>query len=419
MKQLVRLLLFFLSFQVWADEYHYKDVLLGERAAGLGGAYAGVSDDPSGILYNPAGIVFGSQNYVSLSTNAYTSSEIKFKDIYAGQDYTYRSSGLTPTLIGFTQNLGKGRFGLAVAVPNSDLIDQTDTVNNATASATEVKALRRKFFKQDITYLAGPAYAQELRDNFSIGFSLLGSFRTYKIVDITTLLYDPVNGGPYRIYNAYVNTSNLAIIPIFGAQYMPTPKLAIGLSISKPFNVGGSGAAQITAGNLQANGTPQTPTGVFSDDYTFSDLTNVFHDIPDPLNVSLGGAYFATEKLLLALQFDFYEGVGFSSYAVRRVLNWSLGGEYYLRQNLAVRLGLYSNNSRAKEIDPSKTDQASFVNLIGGSLGLSYYGSGSSISLTGTYASGNGQGQAFASSFLVQTVSSKQLGILLSGSYEL
>ncbi|MDH5258366.1 MAG: hypothetical protein OEX07_10165, partial [Gammaproteobacteria bacterium] len=41
-----------------ADQYHYNNVLIGNRASGMAGAYVAVSDDPSGLYYNPSGIVY-------------------------------------------------------------------------------------------------------------------------------------------------------------------------------------------------------------------------------------------------------------------------------------------------------------------------------------------------------------------------
>ena len=39
----------FLTSTAWAGQYHYHDILIGDRAAGLGGAYTAISDDPSGM----------------------------------------------------------------------------------------------------------------------------------------------------------------------------------------------------------------------------------------------------------------------------------------------------------------------------------------------------------------------------------
>ena len=51
-------LILFVAPAVFADDLHYVNMLVGNRAAGLGGAYTAISDDPTGCYYNPAGIAF-------------------------------------------------------------------------------------------------------------------------------------------------------------------------------------------------------------------------------------------------------------------------------------------------------------------------------------------------------------------------
>ena len=57
---------------VSADENHYVNMLVGNRASGLGGAYTAVSDDPAGCFYNPAGIAFSPHLSISASVNAFS-----------------------------------------------------------------------------------------------------------------------------------------------------------------------------------------------------------------------------------------------------------------------------------------------------------------------------------------------------------
>jgi long-chain fatty acid transport protein len=45
----------FLSSSAFADEFHFSNLLVGERPSGLGGAFTALSDDHTGMVYNPAG----------------------------------------------------------------------------------------------------------------------------------------------------------------------------------------------------------------------------------------------------------------------------------------------------------------------------------------------------------------------------
>ena len=95
-----------ITLETFADEYHYQDLIVGERAAGLAGAYISISDDPSGLYHNPAGIIYNFENYFSLSANVYKSSKLTYKKAVAGQDYSTESSGWVPNFFGATQNYG-------------------------------------------------------------------------------------------------------------------------------------------------------------------------------------------------------------------------------------------------------------------------------------------------------------------------
>ena len=59
MRKLVLILFLFLTnITSYADIHHYNDLILGERASGMAGAYSAVADDPSGAYYNPAGLAY-------------------------------------------------------------------------------------------------------------------------------------------------------------------------------------------------------------------------------------------------------------------------------------------------------------------------------------------------------------------------
>ena len=42
----------FAPMQLHADNAHYKNMLIGERAATMGGSYVAISDDSTGCYYN-------------------------------------------------------------------------------------------------------------------------------------------------------------------------------------------------------------------------------------------------------------------------------------------------------------------------------------------------------------------------------
>jgi len=74
------LLVFGLSTQpAIGDQFHYANVLMGDRAMGLGGAFTAVADDASGLIYNPAGLAFALSNDISGSGNAFYRKKVTYK----------------------------------------------------------------------------------------------------------------------------------------------------------------------------------------------------------------------------------------------------------------------------------------------------------------------------------------------------
>jgi long-chain fatty acid transport protein len=404
-----------------ADEYHYRDVLVGERAAGMGGAFIAVSDDPSGIYYNPAGIVFSLENYFSLSANAYSSSSQVFKDIFPGQDYTYTSAALVPAFFGFTQSYGKHKFGFAVVVPYSELIDQDDTISDANATAVgQANTLKRRFFRQNITYYAGPAYAHEIAHNLTFGVTLFGFYRSDRWIDNQLIYYNPVGTGKYFIENSFQSRSSYGITPKIGFQWMPSPKLAFGLTASTLFNLGGSGTLQVLTNNTDSNNVPVPYNGTFNNDATIGRSDNVFHDQSTAINVGTGAAYFFSKTTLLSAELDVYgPDPHFLDFPVATTYNWSIGGEQYLSDAWALRAGVFTNRARTPQLSSSAANQPPHVDMLGATAGVSFFKPGSSLTLSTAYSSGSGQGQAIGGTTATQVVDQSNLTFFLTGSYQL
>jgi hypothetical protein len=201
---------------------------------------------------------------------------------------------------------------------------------------------------------------------------------------------------------------------------MPMPKLSLGLAISRPINVDSKGSAKLIRTKSGTDNSPVPPNGTFNNDMEQIEIANVFAEIAETLNLSLGGAYFFTKHFLVSLECDFFEGLGsYREYPVRGTVNWALGAEYYVLDSLAGRVGLFSNNANTQMVQVGATNQPAHVDLLGISTGLSLYRSGTSLTLSFSYQTGHGFGQAFADGTLIQRIRENKTGIYLSGSYQL
>ena len=97
---------------MYGDAFHnINGFFLGEKAAGLGGAYTAISDDPSGAYYNPAGLTFAYDNSISFQ-RAISQEQIKLMKnvIGPGQGYSRNSQNYIPNFFGIVKNMGNTRL---------------------------------------------------------------------------------------------------------------------------------------------------------------------------------------------------------------------------------------------------------------------------------------------------------------------
>ena len=395
-----------------ADEYHYNNILVGDRAAGMAGAYTAISDDPSGLFYNPAGIVYAQGNNVSVSANAFHQTVTVYKDaLGSGLDYERYSSALLPNFFGIVQPLGKGRVGFSYAVPDSILEDQNQTFFNPNPTTTRFAI---NLNKNDNIYNFGPSYALELAKEFSIGATL---YVHYRKNEFTLNQYINKTGGTYEWRNQFYKNTELGIKPILGFMWSPTSKLATGLSISKTSVLSSDIVSQtICSGDVPAACQDVDPTYVLGAEparvKSVSDNKSVY-----PLITTLGIAYFPSKSLIISGDFSYYgKGKNETLDDKEAIWNVALGTEYYVSETWAIKAGLFTDKANTPDIKSSDVNALDHVDLYGGSLSLSYFTRQSSITIGSTYRIGNGKAQILGNS-KIQDVKSQVWTSFLSASY--
>src|SRR4051812_23517678 len=113
------------GFVARADDIHYQDYPVGNRAVGLAGAFTALGNDPSGLYYNPAGLISTSRTNVSVSTSLYGLESTSPHGL-AGVDLTHLTLSIIPSEVGATYALGdfeagkpaRGAWGAVVLVPS-------------------------------------------------------------------------------------------------------------------------------------------------------------------------------------------------------------------------------------------------------------------------------------------------------------
>ena len=383
-----------------ADEYHYTNILIGERPAGLAGAYVAISDDPSGLYYNPAGIVYAAGKKISASANAYYTTTKSYKNALGSSNWNRNSSSLLPNFFGIIQPVGKGMLGLSYAVPDSIIEDQDESFDNITGT---ISRFTINFNKQDTTYLFGPSYAQEIKEGLSIGATLYFHYRRKKVINIQHILY--TDNSTY-LSNVVDEREELGLRPMLGVMWSPPNlKYSFGMTISRTFVYDETIFIQ-TITKAQASATA-----------TFSKTTfNIKRQYPWKINI--GGAYFPSDSLLFSGDVSYYTSVSDDFGNRVSVINIALGTEYYLSSTLALKGGFYTNVANSEKINAGDSGKDENIDLYGISASSTIFTRSTSLTFGMVYGFGSGQAQVnSADSTAIQSVSATSLLIYIGTSY--
>ena len=392
-----------------ADSYHYRNIIVGDRASGMGGAYTAIADDPSGIFYNPAGIVYSQGTNVSASANAYHNTKKTYSNVLGGMGWERNASTLLPNFFGVIQKAGKGKLGLAYVVPDSVVEDQDQVFVNMPSDVTGPTVQTEhylNFNNEDSTHQFGMAYAREYSETFSWGMSLFYHHRRIQNMINEVVTYDT---GDSRWYNKYYESEEDGVMPVLGAMWTPAEKYSFGMSVSKIYITGSRTSAQQTVKDY-ASAKARVTTGSTGEDRKY------------PVNVNLGAAFFASETFLLTADVNYYSSTKDKNplLDVERtwVTNFALGTEYYFSPNLAMRFGLYSNMSAAPDITRGVTSVTEDkVDMTGGTLSFTHFGRGSSLTMGMSYAAGSGDAQVSDNNMEIQTADITSWTVYLSNAY--
>ncbi len=376
-------LFFFISATniILADEYHYKNVLVGDRAATMGGAYVAVSDDSSGAYYNPAGIAFAYGDSVSGSGNAYHSTNTQYKKAIGNNDWERDSTTILPNFFGMIKKFGSLTASISYIVPDSliEHQDQLYTVNNA-----EVSKYYISLHSEDQTNMLGPSIAYKLSDSLAIGIGLFYSYRIYRHEQEQFLVL--IDGNAESLYSS-VKLEEYSYVTKLGFQLSPFDPFFIGLNItyttldSRKVTSDNAAIIENTDGEL-----------VYA-------LTNTIYteDKKYPIQVSLGVAMFPTPSILLSMDIDHFAAG--ESY-LKDITNYALGGEWFINAANAIRLGYFTNYDARQECTSTSCSVAK-IDMTGFTLGYSSYTRTSSFTLGAVSSTGAGKADIYGDGTIV------------------
>lgn len=342
----------------FAQFANYNSIILGDRAAGMGGAgTALVEDTSSAAFYNPASLTQSQGSAFSAAAGIYK----KYDTQYGSEsDYTKTplkvSTGYFRSLPASTGNLIRREgwtFGLSIVVPEYETFKgdlNSTTENTSTVAFT------------DESLWVGMALAKNLSETQSWGVTLYYTARNF-----TRSIQDRSypSGSQAILFNSEETLSENAVVPVFGYFHKMDSGWNVGVSV-RPRGI--PVASQATYFESLTNTSPYSSNQINETDLS----STVFI----PAKLSLGVSTMVWGDMLISVSGDLYEGFSYEalsfdgrgSFIVRQATaNISVGVEKKFFDWLKLRVGAFSNLSPYPNPDPQlkkhqgeRVDQAGF-----------------------------------------------------------
>lgn len=453
------------SSHLHADQFHYRNFLIGDRAIGMGGAYTGIADDSSGVYYNPAGTAFALSNDVSGSANALYSSKVKYSKTIADKDFTENASGSVPSFFGGLQKLDNYVQGLVFAFgiyfDNNLLQDQNDiysdinlgtpkpcTTGGTTRSPIMLRRFHRTANQRAATMNAGGSLAMRISPRIAIGVAV-----NYVNVDELIQEYQDAlteadtcdsNGVPIllstlKTQNVRQHVVGYGIQPVVSAQAIITDRLSLGLTfkwgqyVSQKFELDSEFRAiqNTTDDQKTINDAAKQGTGASIANANISEIhTSPRNSKPlgtPPIQIGAGVAYFYSTRLLLAFDATYHGAVKDSdnidqvgnAFQKEAIINYAAGVEYYILPSLPIRVGWFTNKDARPEINPNQTGQRDHIDYNGESLFLAWVQPNSQLGAGVILQQGWGEAQKLSGSSVIQKVSATSYTFAFSATHSL
>lgn len=384
LKYVSGLLLGLLAQNAQAAFSNYNSILIGDQAAGMGGAYTAMTSDASALAYyNPSGLAFLEGHSFSAAVGIYKKFDTTF-----GKEEDLTKAPLRinqgffraiPSSTGSVIRRGDYTLALSIVVPDYDNYKgdlQANTSNTTTLSYV------------DESLWVGGAIAKKISESESLGLTMYYTARSY-----TRSLNDRSFPSPTEavLFNSEKNLSENAIVAILGYHLKMNDRWDFGASVRTP-NLTVKGSGSYFSSKVETS--PYSATSTELPD----EKTNV--NIPGKLAIGL--AYHQTDDLAISADASLYQGMEYDDFndpaiathwRIKPIWNVSVGAEKRVLPWLRVRAGVFTNFSSLSDPNPNlSASQADKIDQVGFSANLAFT-SGDKIDYTfgGYYTGGRGK----------------------------
>jgi len=353
MKTKMMTALMLLAATAWATDSKYQTYIVGDRAAGMGGAVVSIADSVDACYYNPAGLTEVKSSTVSLSANLYGWQLYHIENgLFPGENVQGNSFVTIPSTMG-----GIWKYNPELSLAFSVLVPDRATYNEMIAYKDSQHLYQ--FNIDDQSIWVGPSAAYKFCPELSLGVSLFGIYRSYS--EYESLFYEDYDAS----YAESRKFNDVALAAVLGVQYRPGHDWSIGLTLQPP------------TGHIYDNGrTMEHILGrdVLSNNYYYTDNVKTDNQLPTKIALGVGrqvkGNYAfgldLTYHLPTSYDLQQWDVLGEEKYVriVRApVLDVNLGGEYYIYKIYPVRAGFYTGFSSVPDVDEDETDNYASANV--------------------------------------------------------
>ncbi|MDD5630049.1 MAG: hypothetical protein PHU21_13355 [Elusimicrobia bacterium] len=381
---------------------NYQDVIVGERAAGMGGAFTALADDASAAYYNPAGLAtVGSQN-LSLSANVFDFKWQRQRGYFHGKDLRASSVSFFPSDWYTVIHTTRATYAIAVIVPENLTATASDAYHDPDGE------LMLDSSQSVQTYLIGPAFGTALSPRLQVGaaaYLLYGRYNSNfhgKIIDPAT---SQVADELFQEYKGY----KVGFMGMAGLKYRLCDRLRLGWVLrsgAQPRHTEDQLNVEYTrtGGAINRSGTELKKQGYYS---------------RIPWSTTVGLAWLPNSAWTWAADLSLYAAARTNaqgtSYENKTTWNLNLGAEYAANPSMPVRFGLFTNNSAAPSPSAVPVSQPADVDQYGVTASVGYIKGTVSTAFGLKLAGGWGQSQSIEGNVI--DVMTQEASLFLGGTF--
>ena len=413
-----------------ARDLNKQNYLIGERAAGMGGAFVSLTGDATSAYYNPAGLGGLHKKGLSLSASAYQLSVENYPralDIDMGGGTSIRGQMSSSTFATFPSSIAyvlpfgsreKGAtnhvFSFSVLVPDYDKL----AARIEAPVGDYAVALNGSYLNTDMTYWIGPSYAVQFGSGVRLGVSVFAlAYMTETQAKFGAKMTDLSGTNSYSTQAFDVSGTSVSMLGQAGIQWDVSDSWTVGVTARSPtFGRLYSSVKMLQLSSLYAEngGVPQA--GGYADRIEVTKGVTLERRLP--LVVAAGANYHAPGKFTVAVdatahlaQPKYRQFNGPLAYPTdpsgnlildqsraidpvieaktNQVVNANLGVEVNLTPKTVARFGVFTDLSAVDKVfapDPVTP----VLDRYGASVGLGLEGEKSTTSFGIVYSGGSG-----------------------------